>query len=133
VAGEVDMSSDSILEEASRLVHGDRGGNYGHPFDDFTRTAAIVNPILAYKLKEPLIAEDVIKVLLAVKLSRETNLAAHDNRVDLAGYAEVLDMTIRERVRRETCDVATLDVHEMQFAAEDAGTAIPKDSSVTQN
>jgi hypothetical protein len=98
------MSSDSILEEASRLVHGDRGGNYGHPFDDFTRTAAIVNPILAYKLKEPLIAEDVVKVLLAVKLSRETNRAKRDNRVDGAGYFEVLDMVINERARREACD-----------------------------
>ena len=116
------MYSNSILEEANRLVHGDRGGNYGHPFDDFTRTAAIVNPILAYKLKEPLIAEDVIKVLLAVKLSRETNLAAHDNRVDLAGYAEVVDTTRRERARTETGSVVVAP--ETLMWAHDAGAAI---------
>jgi hypothetical protein len=117
------MSSDSILEEASRLVHGDRGGNYGHPFDDFTRTAAIVNPILAYKLKEPLVAEDVVKVLLAVKLSRETNRAKRDNRVDGAGYFEVLDMVINERARREVCDVRV--VLEPPSLESVVGAAIP--------
>ena len=26
------MDKESILDEAKRIVHGDRGENYGHPF-----------------------------------------------------------------------------------------------------
>jgi hypothetical protein len=29
------MPKESILDEAKRIVHGDRGENYGHPFEDF--------------------------------------------------------------------------------------------------
>jgi hypothetical protein len=32
--------SETILEEAQRLVHGDRGAAYGHPYDDYLCTAA---------------------------------------------------------------------------------------------
>ena len=45
------MSEETILQEAQRLVHGDRGVDYGHPLDDFNRTAAIWTAILGDKLK----------------------------------------------------------------------------------
>lgn len=98
---------ETILAEAERLVHGDRGTSYGHPLDDMTRTAEMVSGLLRHKLSSPLVAEDIAKIMITVKLSRETNSPKRDNRVDLAGYAEALDMIVEERVRRgETIVVA---------------------------
>ena len=42
----------SILTEAQGLVHGDRNSDYGHPLDDFSRTAAIWTALLGGKLKD---------------------------------------------------------------------------------
>lgn len=94
--------NETILAEADRLVHGDRGSAYGHPLDDMTRTAEMVSGLLRHKLSVPLVAEDIAKIMIAVKLSRETNSPKRDNRVDLAGYAEALDMIVEERAKRET-------------------------------
>lgn len=38
--------SETILQEAQRLVHGDRQGSYGHPLDDYTRTGTMWGAIL---------------------------------------------------------------------------------------
>jgi hypothetical protein len=90
----------SILIEAHNLVHGDRGADYGHPLDDFSRTAAIASVLLAGKLAAPLEAEDVALIMVAVKLSREVNRPKRDNLVDGAGYLETLHMVRTERERR---------------------------------
>lgn len=81
------------LEEAQRLVHGDRGKDYGHPIDDFTRSGKMWGAILG---SDPVPPEKVAMCMIAVKLSRECNAPKRDNRVDIAGYAETLDM-VRER------------------------------------
>jgi len=85
----------SILTEAHGLVHGDRQATYGHPAVDFSRTAAIVNVLLAHKLSSDLGPEDVALFMVAVKLSRECHEHKRDNLVDAAGYLEC-----RERVLR---------------------------------
>lgn len=81
--------SETILEEAQRLVHGDRGAAYGHPADDFARTGKMWGAILG---TEAIPAERVALCMIAVKVSREVNAPKRDNRVDIAGYAETLDM-----------------------------------------
>lgn len=88
--------TESILKEAQRLVHGDRGEDYGHPIDDFSRTAAMWSAILGH----PITAEQVGLCMCAVKLSRQVNKPKRDNMVDLAGYAETVQMVIDERPRR---------------------------------
>jgi hypothetical protein len=90
----------SVLVEAEGLVHGDRNAAYGHPLDDYTRTAAMVSAMLAHKLKEPLTAEDMALAMCCVKLSRQQNKAKRDNMTDLAGYAECVQWMIDERERR---------------------------------
>ena len=78
----------SILTEAQRLVHGARQEKYGHPADDFGRTAALWSAILGV----PVTAKQAALCMVAVKLSRECNEHSRDNLVDGAGYFEVANL-----------------------------------------
>ncbi len=93
----VEEDYEPVLEEAQRLVTGDRGANYGHPLDDFQRTADMMT---AADLKPPFSPEDVATVMQFVKISRELNCPKRDNRVDGPGYWMTLEMIHRERARR---------------------------------
>jgi len=103
------MKPEDAALEAAKLVGGDRGDSYGDPGEDFARTAAILNAWvpqtgwLPFRPKFPEEAQQlrgnmrlywtpklVVKVLLAVKLSRESHAHKHDNLVDLCGYASIL-------------------------------------------
>ena len=92
------MMNETILDEAKRIVYGERGENYGHPFEDFSRTAQIWSAILGIKV-EP---EQVALCMVGLKISRECNRPKRDNVVDGAGYFENLDMVKEERMRRES-------------------------------
>jgi len=87
-------NSETILQEAQRLVHGDRGEAYGHPIFDMTRTADMVTALLRDKLRVgmQLEAEDVGQIMVAVKMSRHRHSPKRDNLTDTAGYAETLSM-----------------------------------------
>lgn len=78
----------SILEKAKEIVHGRSHDAYGHPADDFTRTATIWSQILDV----PVTPQQVGLCMIAVKLSREINKHGVDNLVDIAGYAETVQM-----------------------------------------
>lgn len=92
----------NILEEANSLVHGARQGDYGHPLDDFSRTAKMWSAILGHEVTP----EQVGLCMCAVKLSRQVNKPKRDNLVDLAGYAATVDMVLEEKNKRAT-DVET--------------------------
>lgn len=83
---------ETCVEEAQRLVYGDRGRDYGHPLDDYERTSSMWNALLGDKLRfgERITAEDAVRCMVAVKLSRDVHAPKRDNRVDMAGYAECL-------------------------------------------
>lgn len=88
-------SGESVLQEAQRLVHGDRGDDYGSPLNDFSRTAKIWGAILGVTV-EP---EQVGLCMVGVKISRQCNRPKRDNLVDAAGYCETVSMVIAERGR----------------------------------
>ena len=92
------MNKETILEEAQRIVYGDRGENYGHPFEDFSRTAKIWSAILEIEVTP----EQVALCMVGLKISREVNRPKRDNIVDGAGYFETLEMVKEERSRRES-------------------------------
>ncbi len=84
----------SILVEAEKIVGSDRQLQYGHPSNDFARTADMWTGLFREKLAKHNIfyPEDVAKAQICLKLSREMNLHKRDNLVDIAGYAKCLEM-----------------------------------------
>ncbi len=72
------------LEEATRLVCGERGEVYGTPYDNFSRIAALWEPLLAVSVTP----RQVALCMIAVKMARLVNSESHeDSWIDMAGYA----------------------------------------------
>lgn len=85
---------ETILQEAQRLVHGNRGADYGHPIDDYTRTGRMWGAILGIGDIDPHLC---CLMMAAMKISREVNKHKRDNLTDLAGYAECADMVAQRQ------------------------------------
>lgn len=82
------FAQESILVEADRLVSGARQNDYGHPSQDFARTAAMWTVILGVEVT----AEQIPLCMIAVKISRLMNSYKRDSAVDIAGYAKTLTL-----------------------------------------
>lgn len=86
-----------ILQEADEIVNGARATDYGDARESFEKIADVANLLLDSQekgllmAKEGLCAEAVCKVMMAVKLVRQSNKHKRDNLVDLCGYAELLN------------------------------------------
>lgn len=93
-------AQESVLQEAQRLINGDRNESYGHCLDDYNRTAALFNAAFAHKLSAPLSAEDLMLTMILVKISRVVHKPKRDSIVDIAGYAGCLEKAEQERARR---------------------------------
>lgn len=90
---------ETVCAEADRLVSGDRRSTYGHPYDNFTDTAALWTVMLREKL-QPGYSVDAVDVALCmtqVKMAREAHHAKRDNVVDACGYLKCLDL-VRARM-----------------------------------
>lgn len=97
------LKTESVLEEAQRLVHGNRQADYGHPIVDYKATGRIWGALIErwlVSLGFPLPPEGFPDVdprictlmMAGVKLSREAGKHKRDNNVDTAGYAECTEM-----------------------------------------
>ena len=95
---------ENVLQEALRLVYGDRQHDYGHPLDDFTKTATLWSVVLQ---KPDVTPEQVALCMIAVKISRQINRPKRDNIVDGAGYFGTLAMVIEEKERRARAKAST--------------------------
>jgi hypothetical protein len=89
-----EFEPETILEEAQRLVHGDRGADYGHPMEDCTRTGRLWGAILGLPDIDPRIC---CLMMAAMKISRECNKHKRDNLTDLAGYSECAAMVAQRQ------------------------------------
>ena len=93
---------DTVLDEAKHLVYGDRQGQYTHPLDNFSLIADLWSAYTGH----PFYPDDVALMQGLVKVARakaEIDLGRdvkNDTIADLAGYAETLNMVIKERNAR---------------------------------
>ena len=93
------MSTKTSTQHAEELVTGDRQRAYGHPYDDFSRTAGAASAMgfrfqdAAGNVRE-LTARDVPIFMILVKLSREVHQHQVDNVTDGIGYFRTLEMVV---------------------------------------
>lgn len=92
--------SETICEEADRLVSSDRNDDYGHPFFDFSRTGRMWGAVLSEWAKktngdQPVPPELVPLCMVCVKISRQVNHPKRDNLSDGAGYFKTCDMVLQ--------------------------------------
>jgi hypothetical protein len=82
-------TDETVAETAQRLVGGDRQDQYGHPIDDFTRTAGVINALYGTKFGP----RDIPIIMTAVKLSRVIQSPSkRDSIVDAVGYMLTYEM-----------------------------------------
>lgn len=87
---------ESVAQEAHRIVNGVRQADYGHPADDFARTAALWRARFGWDVK----TEDIPAAMRLVKESRLANSPRHrDSLTDIAGYAATQEL-VWERLDR---------------------------------
>lgn len=85
-AGSSQPQYTNILQEAHVITEGARDTDYGSALESFSRIATVA----AILCNKQFSAQDVAKVLMAMKLVRESNKHKRDNLVDLCGYARLL-------------------------------------------
>jgi hypothetical protein len=84
-------SDETILDEAERLVGGSRGDDYGHPGEDFARTAACWSALFGWTVQP----EQVALAMICVKLSRLSQTPTkRDSLTDIAGYARTYEAVL---------------------------------------
>lgn len=87
----------SILHMALEVTRGARNEDYGHPLDDYTRTAAMWTAYLGHEVT----AEQAMGCMILVKMSRLAHTPGHmDSLVDVAGYADCMHRANVEATRR---------------------------------
>ena len=86
--------TETVLEEAQRVVDTDRGIDYGTPAENHGTTAALFVEWFARRhgLRIPMDAKDVCMFNILQKVSREANADKRDNLVDICGYARNIEM-----------------------------------------
>ena len=78
--------TESILQEADRIINGARRDDYGPAKESFIDIAGRWTLELGSKLNEPLDSYDVVHLMVQLKLSRAKNGYHRDSYVDIGGY-----------------------------------------------
>lgn len=77
----------SILQEAEKIINGDRAQDYGSVKDNFTMIAKGWELIV----EAPITPEQVGLMMVWLKVARQINKPKRDNLVDIAGYAGCIE------------------------------------------
>lgn len=97
------VQTETIAEEASRIVYGDREKTYDDPNRNFRKLAYIIQGILDGKLKDDarITPNDAALILVGLKISRESFKPTRENRVDGIGYWICLDRIVLEQEKAD--------------------------------
>ena len=93
----------TVLDEAQRIIHGDRNKTYGNPLGNHECTAEMMMGYLKRKYGSDagFDADDVCVFNIIQKLSRLAHTPRHrDSLIDICGYAGNLEMMEEESQRR---------------------------------
>ena len=112
-------AGETVLQEAQRLISGEKRSEYGSPLQSFQTIAELWATIL----RAPVTQEQVALCMIGFKIAREMNAHKRDNLVDIAGYAGALDMVIREKEEGAMQD--KIDIPIKHIATEHAPVAVP--------
>lgn len=82
--------SETILQEAERIVGGDRRKDYGDVRESFLRIADMWSGYLGHQIT----VSDVAHMMILMKVSRNAKKFKRDNLVDICGYARCAEMLL---------------------------------------
>lgn len=86
------MNPENVLQEADRLINGEKRDAYGAVRDSFEMIAHGWGPIIGTRVT----AEQVALCMIWLKMMREVNRHHRDNIVDIGGYAGLLGKLTEE-------------------------------------
>lgn len=95
------MGNETVVDEALRIVRGNREGVYGPPDQNFRTIAAMWSAWLTVRLRAPVTLEpaDICHLMILMKEARIANSPLHrDSLVDIVGYADCADVCQRAAV-----------------------------------
>ncbi|WP_078344864.1 DUF6378 domain-containing protein [Mycobacteroides chelonae] len=84
--------TESILQEAERIINGDRAEQYGDARQSFESIARYWSEYLGQTLE----AVDVASLMILLKVARTKNGYHRDSYVDIAGYAGLTEKLVTE-------------------------------------
>lgn len=88
----------NVLEEANKIIYGDREETYGNPSKNLDRIAAQWSLYIyqKYGLIVGLNCEDVCWMMTDLKKARQMNAYKRDNLTDAIGYIALIDRITAE-------------------------------------
>lgn len=81
---------ESVLQEAERIINGQRHDDYGDVRESFERIGKLWAPLLGVDVT----AEQVALCMIQLKVARALNKYQRDSIVDIAGYAGCLEKLV---------------------------------------
>lgn len=91
----------NVLDQAQRIVTGDRAETYGHPSENHRCTGQLWTAYIQrkYGVAFEFTVRDVAWLNVLQKISRDANQPKRDNLVDAAGYVLNIDMDEQRRAK----------------------------------
>lgn len=86
--------NDSVLQEAQKIIYGDREKTYGRPDINLYRIAILWDAYLKGKYGDntfTVTSEDVCWMMNLMKCARQMNESKRDNLVDACGYISLIE------------------------------------------